>query len=162
MPNALIDAVMCSRIAAEDAQAGFILDGYPRTRAQAVTLNTALDTRERRLSAAILLEVSDDEVLRRLSGRRVCEACGAVYHTEFAPPRRDGRCDLDGARLEHRQDDLRETIERRLEVFHTETQPLVEFYEAQGILIRIAGEGTREEIQSEIQEAIAAPGRRGR
>ena len=159
LTDELINAVMCARIEAGDAQAGFILDGYPRTRAQAIALNQALDPLGRPLAAVILLDVPDADVLRRLTGRRICPTCDAVYHVEFAPPRRGGECDLDGARLEQRQDDQRETIERRLEVFRAEVRPLVEFYDASGVLIRIDGAAETDVVQRQIRSAITASAR---
>src|SRR5206468_12366215 len=116
-----------------------LLDGCRRTIKQAEVLEEALEKRGRRLTAALLVDVSDDEVLRRLSGRRVCVKNGHLYHVEFDPPKNEGVCDQDGSRLVQREDDKPETVKHRLDVFHEQTSPLADRYDEQGILRRFDG-----------------------
>src|SRR6266511_5399806 len=126
VPDDLICRVIMERIDSEEAADGFLLDGFPRTVAQALVLEEALDGRGRSLTAALLIYAPDDEVSRRLSGRRICVKNGHVYHVEFDPPKNEGVCDQDGSRLIQRDDDKPETIKKRLGVYHEQTEPLIE------------------------------------
>src|SRR5256885_13610256 len=137
VPDDLICRVIMERIDQPEAADGFLLDGFPRTIKQAEVLEEALEKRERRLTAALLIEVDDDEVIRRLSGRRVCVKNGHLYHVEFDPPKREGVCDQDGSRLEQREDDKPDTVKHRLEGFHEQARPPGEDYEEKSSLRRV-------------------------
>ena len=121
------------RLQEDDAQDGFILDGFPRTLEQAEALDQQLAELGRRITAALLIDVPDEEVIRRLSGRRVCKKSGHNYHVEFDPPKHEGVCDQDGSRLIQRDDDKPEVIENRLRVYHAQTEPLVELLRRAGL-----------------------------
>src|SRR3712207_67094 len=134
VPDALVIAMILDKIEAE-GEDGFLLDGFPRTIPQADALNAALEERGRRIPAALLVDAPDEEVVRRLSGRRQCPL-GHVYHVEFDPPKHEGICDQDGRKLLHRDDDKPETIRKRLDVYHAQTAPLIEYYDARSVLRR--------------------------
>ncbi|MGH2876035.1 MAG: adenylate kinase, partial [Solirubrobacteraceae bacterium] len=127
VPDALIVAMAGQRLSEDDAQDGFILDGFPRTVEQAKALERQLSELGRRVTAALLIDVPDEEVIRRLSGRRVCVKAGHNYHVEFDPPKHEGICDQDGSRLVQRDDDQPQVISNRLKVYHEKTQPLVDY-----------------------------------
>ena len=155
VPDDLIVAMAAERLREDDAQDGFILDGFPRTLDQARALEEELSRVGRRVTAVLLIDVPDEEVIRRLSGRRVCVKGGHNYHVEFDPPKHDGVCDQDGSRLIQRDDDKPEVIENRLRVYHSKTKPLVEYYDEKGLLRRI--DGTREpaDVHGHIRAVIA-------
>jgi adenylate kinase len=155
VPDDLIVAMAGERLGEPDAQDGFILDGFPRTIEQAEALDKQLSELKRHITAAILIEVPDDEVVRRLSGRRVCVKAGHNYHVEFDPPKRDGVCDQDGSRLIQRDDDKPEVIRNRLEVYHTQTEPLVDYYDQKGLMRRIDGTRSPDEVHDHIRAVIA-------
>jgi adenylate kinase len=134
---------------------GFILDGFPRTLAQAEALDEQLAKLGRRVTAALLIDVPDEEVIRRLSGRRVCKKSGHNYNVEFDPPKHEGVCDQDGSRLIQRDDDKPEVIENRLRVYHEQTEPLVEHYDEQGLMRRIDGTRAATEVHDHIRAVIA-------
>jgi adenylate kinase len=155
VPDELILAMAADRLDADDAQDGFILDGFPRTLEQAQALGTQLSEMGRRVTAALLIDVPDEEVIRRLSGRRMCVKSGHSYHVEFDPPKHEGVCDQDGSRLVQRDDDKPEVIENRLRVYHEKTKPLVDYYDKLGLMRRI--DGTREpaDVHGHIRAVIA-------
>ncbi len=155
VPDELICRVIEERLDSGEADDGFLLDGFPRTIGQAEMLAGALDARGRTLTAVLLIEASDDEVIRRLSGRRTCVKAGHVYHVEFDPPKNDGVCDQDGSRLEQREDDKPETIKKRLAVYHEQTEPLIEWYEDRGLMRRFDGTRTPDEVHSRIRATLA-------
>jgi adenylate kinase len=155
VPDEVICRVIMDRIDRPEAADGFLLDGFPRTTKQADVLEEALEGRDRRLTAALLVDVDDDEVVRRLSGRRVCVKNGHLYHVEFDPPKNEGVCDQDGSRLEQRDDDKPETVKHRLEVYHDQTSPLVERYEEKGLLRRFDGERPPGEVHDHIRATLA-------
>jgi adenylate kinase len=155
VPDAVITGVILEAISSSDARDGFLLDGFPRTVPQADSLAKGLEEAERRLTAVILIDVPDEEVQRRLSGRRVSVKTGRVYHLEFDPPKHDGRCDIDGSRLIQRHDDRPETIAKRLSVYHAETEPLVEYYDERGLLRRFDGTRSPTEVHDHIRATIA-------
>lgn len=155
VPDALIVAMAADRLQQEDAADGFILDGFPRTLEQADALEQQLSELGRRVTAALLVDVPDEEVIRRLSGRRMCVKAGHNYHIEFDPPKREGVCDQDGSRLVQRDDDKPEVIENRLRVYHSQTEPLVEYYDRQGIMRRIDGTRPPTEVHDHIRAVIA-------
>jgi adenylate kinase len=155
VPDGLIVAMAAARLQEADAQDGFILDGFPRTIEQAEALDKQLSQLGRRVTAALLIDVPDEEVIRRLSGRRVCVKSGHNYHLEFDPPKHEGICDQDGSRLIQRDDDKPDVIRNRLAVYHDKTKPLVDYYDQRGLLRRI--DGTREpaDVHGHIRAVIA-------
>jgi adenylate kinase len=155
VPDDLICRVIEERFDSGEADDGFLLDGFPRTIGQAEMLEGALDSRGRLLTAVLLIDVDDDEVIRRLSGRRTCVKNGHVYHVEFDPPKIEGVCDQDGSRLEQRDDDKPETIRKRLSVYHEQTAPLVDWYEDRGELRRFDGTRTPDEVHGRIRATLA-------
>jgi adenylate kinase len=155
VPDELIVAMAADRLQEEDADDGFILDGFPRTLDQASALEKQLARLGRRVTAALLIDVPDEEVIRRLSGRRVCVKSGHNYHVEFDPPKHEGVCDQDGSRLVQRDDDQPEVIENRLKVYHEQTEPLVEHYDEQGLMRRIDGTRPATEVHDHIRAVIA-------
>jgi adenylate kinase len=146
VPDELTIAMVASRIQEDDAQAGFLLDGFPRNVPQAETLKKMLAEWDTRLDLVLELVVEDDEVVRRLSGRRTCRRCGHVWHVLFDPPTRNERCDDCGGELFQRDDDREETIRHRLDVYQQQTQPLITFYADEGILLGVDATGPVEEV----------------
>ena len=141
---------------------GFLLDGFPRNAEQADALGEALEALERRLTAALLIEVPDDELVRRLAGRRVCvKNPSHIYHVEFDPPKHEGVCDQDGSRLIQRDDDKEETIRHRLEVYHAQTEPLIDHYDSAGLLRRFDGTRDPDEVHARIRATVADAAPRG-
>jgi adenylate kinase len=155
VPDELICAVIEERLDSGEADDGFLLDGFPRTIGQAEMLAGALEKRGRQLTAALLIDAPDEEVVRRLSGRRTCVKNGHVYHVEFDPPKHEGVCDQDGSRLVQRDDDKPETIRNRLEVYHEQTEPLIDWYEQRAKLRRFDGTRSPEEVHSHIRATLA-------
>jgi adenylate kinase len=155
VPDDLIVAMAAERLQHEDAQDGFILDGFPRTLAQARALDKQLGELGRRITAALLVDVPDEEVVRRLSGRRVCVKAGHNYHVEFDPPKREGICDQDGSRLIQRDDDKPDVVRNRLRVYHEQTEPLIEYYDDHGVMRRIDGTRPPVEVNDHIRAVIA-------
>jgi adenylate kinase len=155
VPDELIIAMAGERLKQPDARDGFLLDGFPRTIEQAKALDKLLAELKRRLTAAILIDVPDEEVIRRISGRRVCVKAGHSYHVEFDPPKREGICDQDGSRLIQRDDDKPDVVRNRLEVYHEQTEPLIEYYDAQGLMRRIDGTRSPSEVHDHIRAVIA-------
>lgn len=154
VPDDVIIGVILERVQSDDARDGFLLDGFPRTIGQAEALGVELGKLGRRLTAVLLVEVPDDEIVRRLSGRRVSKS-GRVYHVEFDPPKHEGRCDIDGTPLIQREDDKPDTVLKRLEVYHELTSPLVSFYEDRGLLRRFDGTRAPTEVHDHIRATIA-------
>ena len=155
VPDEVITGVILEAVEGVDARDGFLLDGFPRTVAQAHALSEGLERLDRHLTAAILIDVPDEEVMRRISGRRVSVKTGRVYHLEFDPPKHDGRCDVDGSRLVQREDDKPETVKKRLAVYHDQTEPLINYYEEQGLLRRFDGTRSPTEVHDHIRATIA-------
>ncbi len=155
VPDDLIVAMARERLAQPDAQEGFLLDGFPRTSGQADALAEMLSGLGRQVSAALLIDVPDEELIRRLAGRRMCVKAGHNYHVEFDPPKHEGVCDQDGSRLIQRDDDTPEVIERRLAVYHEQTKPLVDYYDRQGLLRRIDGTRSPSEVHDHVRAVIA-------
>jgi adenylate kinase len=139
VPDEVIIGVISERVESPEAADGFILDGFPRTTAQAEALDEEMERLGTQLTAALLIEVSDDEVVRRLGGRRTCVKEGHIFHVEFDPPKNKGVCDVCGSRLVVRDDDEPEVIRHRLEQYHEKTEPLISYYEDRGILRRVDG-----------------------
>ena len=155
VPDELICRVIEERLDSGEADDGFLLDGFPRTIGQAEMLEEALEKLDRPLTAALLIEAPDEEVIRRLSGRRTCAKAGHVYHVEFDPPKNEGVCDQDGSRLVQRDDDKPETIRKRLSVYHDQTAPLIDWYGEKCLLPRFDGSLTPEEVYSRIRATLA-------
>ena len=155
VPDELVIDLIVDRIGADDARDGFILDGFPRTRAQADALGEAFDELGRRITAVLLFDVPDEDLVRRISGRRVSVKTGRVYHVESDPPKHEGRCDVDGSRLVQRDDDKPEVVEKRLEVYHAETEPLVSYYDERGSLRRIDGTRSPTEVHDHVRAVLA-------
>jgi adenylate kinase len=155
VPDEVIVGVIAERIDSSEALDGFILDGFPRTTPQAEALDAKLAELGRAVTAVVLIDVSDDEVVRRLGGRRTCEANGHVFHVEFEPPKQEGVCDIDGSPLIVRDDDKPEVIRKRLETYHEKTEPLVSYYDSRSALRRIDGEAAPEEVAEQIRRTLA-------
>jgi adenylate kinase len=154
VPDELIVAMAAERLEQDDARDGFILDGFPRTIAQAEALDTQMEREGRRITGVLLLEVPDGEIIRRIAGRRVC-ANGHNYHVDYDPPKNPGFCDQDGKPLVQRDDDKPEVVENRLKVYHELTSPLIDFYDQRGLLRRIDGTRTPAEVHDHIRAVIA-------
>jgi adenylate kinase len=156
VPDELIVRMIVDRIGDGDARDGFLLDGFPRNEAQADALAKALAGLDRKLTAALLIDVPDDEVVRRLAGRRVCVKNPThIYHVDFDPPKHEGICDQDGSRLVQRDDDREEVIRRRLEVYHGQTEPLIGYYDRAGLLRRFDGRRSADEVHAHIRATVA-------
>jgi adenylate kinase len=156
VPDEVIVGMIVARVGSGDARDGFLLDGFPRNEAQADALGGALAELERKLTAALLIEVPDDDLVRRLAGRRVCVKNPAhIYHVDFDPPKHEDICDQDGARLIQRDDDREEVIRRRLEVYHSQTEPLIAYYDDAQLLRRFDGRRSADEVHAHIRATIA-------
>jgi adenylate kinase len=155
VPDELILAMAAERLDADDTQDGFILDGFPRTTAQAEALDDQLQREGRHITAALLLEVADEEIIKRIAGRRVCSKAGHNYHVDYDAPKHDGVCDQDGSHLIQRDDDRPEVVQKRLSVYHEQTAPLVEFYDERGLLRRVDGTRSPAEVHDHIRAIIA-------
>jgi adenylate kinase len=155
VPDELICKVIMERIDQPEAEDGFLLDGFPRNKEQADILGHALERRDRKLTAVLLIDASDEEVIKRISGRRVCVKNQHVYHVDFDPPKHEGVCDQDGSRLIQRDDDRPETIKKRLEVYHAQTKPLIDYYESRNNLRRFDGSRTPSEVHDHIRATLA-------
>ena len=154
VPDEVTIAMVTSRLQEDDAQAGFLLDGFPRNVPQAETLKKLLSDWDTRLDIVLELVVDDDEVVRRLSGRRTCRRCGRVWHATFDPPSRKGRCDDCDGELFQRDDDREETIRHRIDVYAQQTQPLIAFYADEGTLLGIDATGPVEEVTDRALAAL--------
>jgi adenylate kinase len=146
VPDEVTIAMVRDRLAQDDAKGGFLLDGFPRNVAQAHELDTILDDLGSELDVVLDLEVDNDEVVRRLSGRRLCKRCGHVWHVEFDPPKVVDICDKCGGELYHRDDDYPETVRHRLDVYAQQTRPLIEFYDARKQLVGMDALGPVEDV----------------
>jgi adenylate kinase len=155
VPDDVIIGVITERIQEDDAQDGFILDGFPRTIPQAEALDRQLEQLGREITAALLVNAPEDEVIKRISGRRQCVEAGHVYNIHFDPPKRDEVCDQDGSRLRQRSDDEPEKVKHRLEVYREQTSPLIEYYEQRGLLRRFDGARSPTEVYDHIRATLA-------
>lgn len=157
VPDDVILGIVRDFMAARPEAAGFIFDGFPRTEEQAAGLDRLLTELGQPLDAVVLLDVDDDELVRRLTGRRSCPACQAVYHTVFEPPRQEGVCDRCGAALVQRPDDAEETVRRRLQVYRNQTAPVLAHYAGGDVPVHtVDGTRTPEAVQAELQQVLAA------
>ena len=155
VPDGVIVGVICERIEGPEAADGFILDGFPRTLPQADALGEEMDKLGRSITAVVLIDTDDEEVERRLGGRRTCAKNGHIFHVEFDPPKNEDVCDVCGARLIVRDDDKPEVIAKRLETYHSQTEPLVDYYEERGILKRVNGSLTPDDVGDRIRALLA-------
>jgi adenylate kinase len=155
VPDEVIIGVILEEVEGESAQDGFLLDGFPRSVGQAEALEDAIGRLDRTLTAILYIEAPDEEIIRRLSGRRMCVKSGHVYNIYTDPPKHDEVCDQDGSRLEQRDDDREATVSKRLGVYHAQTEPLVEYYEERGLLRRFDGTRSPTEVHDHIRASIA-------
>ena len=155
VPDEVIIGVIAERIQSKEAADGFILDGFPRTTPQAEALDREIEKLGRQLTVALLIDTPEEEVVRRLSGRRTCEQEGHVFHVDFNPPENEGVCDIDGSRLVIRDDDKPEVIRHRLETYHEKTEPLVSYYEDKGLLRHIDGAQSPDEVGEQIRALLS-------
>ncbi|MFQ5882611.1 MAG: adenylate kinase [Candidatus Methylomirabilales bacterium] len=158
VPDEVVIGIVRDRLAAPDCQRGYLLDGFPRTVAQAEALTLMLKELWAELPIVVSLEVQEEEVVRRLSGRRTCRGCGEVFHVEFHPPRESEICDRCGGSLIQREDDRKETIRRRLRVYREQTEPLIAYYQTQGLLKTVNGLGEMGEIFARISGILEGRG----
>ena len=150
VPDELVVDLVVDRVGKDDASRGYVLDGFPRTIPQAEALDKALEAIGEKMDYAINVEVPDENIIKRMSGRRACVSCGATYHLEHIPPKKDGLCDTCGAELILRDDDKPETVKKRLDIYHEQTQPLIEYYTKKDILAEV--DGTKD--MAEVFDAI--------
>lgn len=150
VPDSLTIQLVIDRLGKEDCANGYILDGFPRTIPQAESLDEELYKLDDKLDFAVNVEVPDEDITKRMAGRRACVNCGATYHTEFHAPKKEGVCDACAGELVLRDDDKPETVKKRLDVYHEQTQPLISFYEKQGILVTADGTKKVEEVFDDI------------
>ena len=154
VPDEVVIGIVKETLNAPDAKNGFLLDGFPRTEPQAEALDGVLGEVKKKLDAVITIDVSEDEIMRRLTGRRVCTKCTEVYHMVFEPPKNENRCDICGSPIEQRADDTVETVKKRLDVYKEQTQPLIDYYENKGILRTVNGEQTPKSVFKEIVDIL--------
>jgi len=154
VPDELVLGMIEERLNQADAQDGFILDGFPRTVAQAQVLESILTRRRERLDKVVAIAVPDEEIIKRISGRRTCRSCGAMYHVVNEPPRNLNRCDKCSGELYQREDDAEATVRERLRVYASSTRPLLEYYGRSQLLVEIAGIGRPEEIEHRVMSAL--------
>jgi adenylate kinase len=157
VPDAVIIGLVRERLAQPDGRKGFVLDGFPRTVAQAEALDQLLEAEGTPLDRVVLFQVVDDELVARLSGRRVCRNCGRNYHVTLSPPRVAGRCDACGGELYQRTDDEEATVRRRLAVYARDTRPLVDYYRRRDLLTTISGIGTMDAVHADLVRATEGP-----
>jgi adenylate kinase len=155
VPDEVIIGVIGERVEDPEAADGFILDGFPRTIPQAEALDEEMEKLGRAITAVVLIDTDDEEVLRRLGGRRTCAKGGHVFHVEFDPPKNEGVCDVCGARLVVRDDDEPEVLAKRLETYHEQTEPLVDYYEERGLLRRVDGSQAPDDVGDRIRALLA-------
>ncbi|MDO5714047.1 MAG: adenylate kinase [Tissierellia bacterium] len=152
VPDELVIALVQERITREDCKEGFLLDGFPRTTAQAVALDAELRKLGISLDRAINIMVDPELLIERAVGRRVCKTCGATYHVTFNPPEEEGKCDIDHTTLIQRDDDTEETVKNRIQVYTNQTSPLIDYYKAQGLLLNVNG---AQEIDAVFNDIVA-------
>ena len=157
VPDEVVIGLVDERLARPDAAGGYVLDGFPRTVAQAEALDALLHRRGQELDRVIFFDVSRDELLRRLTGRRICRRCGHAFHLVSAPPKVAGVCDQCGGELYQRDDDAEGTVGRRLDVYQTQTAPLLDYYKRRGLLARVVGEGPMAQVADSIKKAVREP-----
>ncbi|QJA05721.1 adenylate kinase [Thermosulfurimonas marina] len=154
VPDEIVLSMVEERLKQPDCEKGFILDGFPRTVPQAEALDEMLARWGKKIDYAIAIEVPDEELVKRLTGRRTCKNCGMMYHVIFKPPKVEGKCDACGGELYQRPDDNEETVRNRLKVYHESTAPLLDYYEKKGVLHRVDGLGSIDEIFERIVKIL--------
>ncbi|MBD5495916.1 MAG: adenylate kinase [Lachnospiraceae bacterium] len=155
VPDELTVKILLDRVAKPDCKNGYVLDGFPRTIPQAEVLDKAITELGEKIDYAINVDVPDENIIRRMSGRRACLACGATYHIEHIPPKQEGICDKCGKELVQRDDDKEETVKNRLDVYHKQTQPLIDFYTKQGVLRTVDGTMDMKDVFTAITTLLA-------
>jgi len=150
VPDELVVDLVVDRLAKDDAKCGYVLDGFPRTIPQAEALDNALASKNENVDYAINVEVPDENIVRRMSGRRACLSCGATYHVVYNPTKVEGKCDSCGSELVLRDDDKPETVKKRLDVYHEQTQPLIDYYTNKGIIKEVDGTKDMNEVFADI------------
>lgn len=156
VPDEVTIGMLLDRIKQDDCQKGYILDGFPRTIPQAETLTKALKDMGDEIGFAFDIDVPEENIINRMGGRRACLKCGATYHVTFAPPKKEGICDVCGSALVQRDDDKPETVQKRLTVYYEQTQPLIDYYKEQGVLYTLDGTEGMEKVFSEITSILGA------
>ena len=156
VPDELVIDLIVDRLTWEDAKNGYVLDGFPRTIPQAEALTKALAEKGEKIDAAIDIDVPDENIINRMGGRRACVSCGATYHIVNIPPKVEGKCDKCGADLILRDDDKPETVKNRLEVYHEQTQPLIDYYKAEGVLKEVDGTVDMNDVFNAIVQILGA------
>ena len=154
VPDELVCDLVVDRIQQADCEKGYILDGFPRTIPQAEALENALNAIEQKLDYAIDIDVPDENIINRMSGRRACVGCGATYHVLFNPTKVEGKCDVCGESLILRDDDKPETVKKRLDVYHTQTQPLIDFYTERKVLVEVDGSQSMDKVFDDIMKIL--------
>lgn len=154
VPDELVCDLVVDRIQQADCEKGYILDGFPRTIPQAEALENALNAIEQKLDYAIDIDVPDENIINRMSGRRACVGCGATYHIVFNPTKVEGKCDVCGESLILRDDDKPETVKKRLDVYHTQTQPLIDFYTERKVLVEVDGTQSMDKVFDDIMKIL--------
>ncbi|EHJ08982.1 adenylate kinase [Staphylococcus simiae] len=154
VPDEVTVGIVKERISEDDAKKGFLLDGFPRTIEQAEALNNIMSELDRNIDAVINIEVPEEELMNRLTGRRICEECGTTYHLVFNPPKVDGICDIDGGKLYQREDDNPETVSNRLSVNIKQSKPILEFYNEKGVLKNIDGSKDISEVTKDVIDIL--------
>ncbi len=155
VPDELTVKILLDRVAQDDCKNGYVLDGFPRTIPQAEVLDKAISELGEKIDYAINVDVPDENIIRRMSGRRACLACGATFHIEHIPPKQEGICDKCGKELVQRDDDKEETVKNRLDVYHKQTQPLIDFYTKQGVLRTVDGTADMKDVFTAITTLLA-------
>ena len=150
VPDELTVKILLDRVAQDDCKNGYVLDGFPRTIPQAEVLENALNELGDKIDFAVNVDVPDENIVRRMSGRRACLKCGATYHIEYIPPKQEGICDTCGSELVLRDDDKPETVQNRLKVYHEQTQPLIDFYTERKVLKTVDGTKDMKEVFADI------------
>ncbi|MDD7113530.1 MAG: adenylate kinase [Lachnospiraceae bacterium] len=154
VPDELVVDLVVDRIKAKDCMKGFILDGFPRTIPQAEALDYALNNQNEKIDYAINVDVPDENIIRRMSGRRACVGCGATYHLVYNPTKKEGVCDVCGEKLILRDDDKPETVQKRLNVYHEQTQPLIDYYNKKEVILTVDGTQDIDVVYSEITKVL--------
>ena len=155
VPDEVTIAMAKDRMEQPDAAGGFLLDGFPRNVSQAEALDEVLQTESMKLDAVLDLEVPEEEVVKRIAGRRICRKDSShVFHATYSPPKNEGVCDVCGGQLYQRDDDSEETVRTRLEVYHTQTEPIIDYYKAQGLVVTISALGKVDEVTARAMDAL--------
>ena len=156
VPDELTVNLVIDRVSNDDCKNGYVLDGFPRTIPQAEALDNALTARGEKIDFAVNVEVPDENIINRMSGRRACLTCGATYHTEFIKPKVEGICDNCGSTLVLRDDDKPETVKKRLDVYHDQTQPLIDYYSGKNVLAEVDGTKIMDDVFADIVKVLGA------